>query len=82
MREITEFDDRRHAEITLTLNDDDQIIAVSVYFCSPKLLHDFAFIKIGQVGGCGGCSDKGQPRNPMINIPNQNQTPCGGNKNG
>ena len=78
MREIVEFDDRRHAEITLILNDDDQVIGATVYFCSPKMIHDFNFTKVAMVGGCGGCSDKGLPRNPSINIPNVTMTPCGG----
>lgn len=78
MTEITEFDDRRSAEITIKLNDDNQVVGTYIYFCTPVLFHNFSFEKVGIVQGCGGCSEKGLPRNPSIPVPNPNTNCRGG----
>ena len=77
MKEIVTFDERRSCEIYISLNEDDEIIGASVYFCTPVPLYDFDFKKVGMVRGCGGCSDKGVPRNPSVSIPDpRGVKPC------
>lgn len=70
MREITEFDDRRSAEISIIFNNSDQIIGVDIYFCSPILLHNFDLNQIGSIKQCGGCGQKRLSfKSPLVETP-------------
>jgi hypothetical protein len=77
MREIVKYDDRRHCEITLYLNDIDQITGCSVYFNTPVMFHNFSLQGVAMVAGCGTCSDKGLPISTSANIPDRSGKKCG-----
>jgi hypothetical protein len=69
MTEITQYDERRKAEITIRLNDDHQVVGCQVYFVTPIPLYEFSFVKVAMVQNCGGCSEKGLPRSQSAAIP-------------